>query len=265
MQKNHASPDPAYCEAEAESMRPEENNCEAAMRSGIIDGLPGGGKTVVRCVGSSGDGNLKILICCESEIVLQMAGMALEGAGHQVALDRDPVALVPQVAGASALLVDAARARQAVALLRDRGFAGRALLVGASGPDELKKQGVDLGTDGVVPFEPPDDIPKRVQAALEARRKVLIVDDSEIVAQLLKAELEAKGFEIQYAPDAEKATSIILKRQTRPDLILLDINMPKVDGAQFCRFVMKKLVAECGADGYISKDEYLGKWIVDQG
>ncbi|MGC3997967.1 MAG: response regulator [Anaeromyxobacter sp.] len=59
------------------------------------------------------------------------------------------------------------------------------------------------------------------------------------MARLLQEELEAKGFDIQYAPDAEKATSIILKRQTRPDLILLDINMPKVDGAQFCRFVKK--------------------------
>jgi CheY-like chemotaxis protein len=229
---------------------------------------------------------LKILICCESEVLLQMAGMALEGAGHQVALDRDPVALVPQVAGASALLVDAVRAKQAVALLRDRGFSGRALLVGASAPEELKKQadGLGLGLDGVVPFEPPDEIPKRVQAALGGRRKVLIVDDSEIVAQLLRADLEEKGFEIQYAPDAEKATSIILKRQTRPDLILLDINMPKVDGAQFCRFVKKnemfksikvlfcsgearekiaRLVEECGADGYILKDEFLGKWIVD--
>lgn len=227
---------------------------------------------------------MKILICCESELVLQLAGMALEGAGHQVLLDRDPIALVPHVANASALLVDSARARQAVALLRDRGFSGRALLVGAGSPEELAKQSSDLGTDGVVPFEPPDQIPKRLQAALEARRKVLIVDDSEIVAQLLKAELEAKGFEIQYAPDAEKATSIILKRQTRPDLILLDINMPKVDGAQFCRFVKKnamfksikvlfcsgearekiaRLVEECGADGYILKDEFLGKWIVD--
>ena len=108
--------------------------------------------------------------------------------------------------------------------------------------------------------------------------------DSEIVARLLQEELEAKGFEIQYASDAEKATSIILKRATRPDLILLDINMPKVDGAQFCRFVkknamfrsikvlfcsgedkarMEKLVAECGADGYLSKGELLGQWIVD--
>jgi CheY-like chemotaxis protein len=227
---------------------------------------------------------LKILICSESEILLQMAGMSLEGAGHQVVLDRDPIALVPQVANAAALLVDATRARQAVALLRDRGFAGKALLIGASTPEELARHGAELGLDGTVAFEPPDEIPKRVQAALEARRKVLIVDDSEIVAQLLRAELEAKGFEIQYAPDAEKATSIILKRQTRPDLILLDINMPKVDGAQFCRFVKKnamfksikvlfcsgearekiaRLVEECGADGYILKDEFLGKWIVD--
>lgn len=227
---------------------------------------------------------MKILICSESEILLQMAGMALEGAGHQVVLDRDPLVLVPQVAGASALLVDAARAKQAVALLRDRGFGGRAILVGTGTPEELAQQARDLGTDGAVAFEPPEELPKRVQAAIEARRKVLIVDDSEIVAQLLKAELEAKGFEIQYAPDAEKATSIILKRQTRPDLILLDINMPKVDGAQFCRFVKKnamfksikvlfcsgearekiaRLVEECGADGYILKDEFLGKWIVD--
>jgi CheY-like chemotaxis protein len=98
-------------------------------------------------------------------------------------------------------------------------------------------------------------------------------------------ELEAKGFGSVRAR-REKAASIILKRQTRPDLILLDINMPKVDGAQFCRFVkkndmfkaikvifcsgeerekVKRLVAECGADGFILKDEFLGKWIVDNG
>jgi len=60
--------------------------------------------------------------------------------------------------------------------------------------------------------------------------------------------------------------------------------MPKVDGAQFCRFVkknemfrsikvifcsgearerVKQLAEECGADGYILKDELLGKWIAD--
>ncbi len=229
---------------------------------------------------------MKVLICCDSEILLQMAGMALEAAGHQVVLEREPQKLVSEAGSASALLVDTLRAKQAPALLRDRGFSGRALLVADGPPQDLARQAAELMLDGAVPITPPEEIAKRLSAALGARRRVLIVDDSEIVARLLKEELEAKGFEIQYAPDAEKATSIILKRQTRPDLILLDINMPKVDGGQFCRFVkkndmfknikvifcsgenkekVKKLVAECGADGFISKDEFLGKWIVDQG
>jgi CheY-like chemotaxis protein len=229
---------------------------------------------------------LKILICFDSEILRQLTGMALEGAGHQVILDREPARLAGEGPGAAALLVDAARGKQAAALLRDRGFRGRALLAAEGAPEELRRQGTELGLDGAVSLSPPEDLAARVAAAIEARRRVLIVDDSEIVARLLREELEAKGFEIQYAPDAEKATSIILKRQTRPDLILLDINMPKVDGGQFCRFVkknemfrsikvifcsgedkerMKRLVAECGADGFISKDEFLGKWISEHG
>jgi CheY-like chemotaxis protein len=227
---------------------------------------------------------VKILICADSELLLQAAGMALEAAGHQVVPGRDPFALAPAGAGAQALLVDSSRGRQAAALLRDRGFHGRALLLADGGTDELAAQARELQLDGYVELSPPDGLALRLQAALERKRRVLIVDDSEIVARLLAEDLEEKGFEIQYAPDAEKATSIILKRATRPDLILLDINMPKVDGAQFCRFVKKndmfkaikvlfcsgeerstveRLVAECGADGYILKDEYLGKWIVD--
>jgi CheY-like chemotaxis protein len=229
---------------------------------------------------------LKVLICCESEIVLQMAGMALEAAGHEVVLDRDAHALVTDAGGAAALLVDAARARQAPPLLRDRGFAGRALLVADGSPADLARSAKDLQLDGAIPITPPGELARRVAAAVGSRRRVLIVDDSELVARVVRADLEAKGFEIHYAPDVEKATSIILKRQTRPDLILLDINMPKVDGAQFCRFVkknemfrsikvifcssenkdrVKKLVFECGADGFISKDELLGKRIADLG
>jgi CheY-like chemotaxis protein len=227
---------------------------------------------------------VKILICADSELLLQVAGLALEAAGHQVVPAREPYALSAAVDGAVALLVDAARARQAAALLRDRGFKGRALLLGDGPADELAAQARDAQLDGVVETSPPEGLGARLVAALERKRKVLIVDDSEIVARLLAEDLTEKGFEIQYAPDAEKATSIILKRATRPDLILLDINMPKVDGAQFCRFVKKnemfkaikvlfcsgeerarveRLVAECGADGYILKDEYLGKWIMD--
>ena len=229
---------------------------------------------------------MKILICADSGLLLQLAGLALEPAGHQVTPATDPFALVAEAASAQVLLVDAAKARQAAALLRDRGFVGRALLLADGAAEDLGAVAREAQLDGVVELSPPEGLPARLLLALERKRKVLIVDDSEIVARLLAQDLEAKGFEIQYAPDAEKATSIILKRATRPDLILLDINMPKVDGAQFCRFLKKnsmfrsikvlfcsgedrekvqRLVQECGADGYILKDEYLGKWIVDNG
>ncbi|HVO19483.1 MAG TPA: response regulator [Anaeromyxobacter sp.] len=229
---------------------------------------------------------MKVLACCDSDILLHLAAAALERAGHQVVAQRSPHALVPAAAGAAALLVDAPQARAAAALLRDRGFSGRVLLVGDGTAEELARSARELELDGAVAGPQQEDFAARLAAAVESRRRVLIVDDSEIVARLLQEELEAKGFEILYAPDAEKATSIILKRATRPDLILLDINMPKVDGAQFCRFVKKnamfrsikvlfcsgeersrieKLVAECGADGYLSKGELLGKWIVENG
>jgi CheY-like chemotaxis protein len=224
------------------------------------------------------------LICCESEIVRGALALSLEPAGHQILAEDDPHLLLQSLSGASALLVDSARAKQAIALLRDRGFAGRSLLLSDASLEELQQQASDAGADGFLPLNPPEDLPSRFAAALGARRRVLIVDDSEIVARLLKEELESKGFEISYAPDAETATSLILKRATRPDLILLDINMPKVNGGQFCRFVKKNqmfrtikvvfcsgeerdkvaaLVAECGADGYLLKDQLLGKWIVE--
>src|SRR5690242_6086145 len=97
-----------------------------------------------------GTGPLKILICFDSEIVLQLTGMALEAAGHHVVADREPARLVGESAGAAALLVDPLRGRQAAALLRDRGFIGKALLAAEGTPEELAKQAAELGVDGAV-------------------------------------------------------------------------------------------------------------------
>ncbi len=227
---------------------------------------------------------MKILICCENEIVRDAAALALTGAGHQAIASSDPFQLVGNLEGAQALLVDAGRGRQAVALLRDRGFTGRAVVTGVSPPAGLARLAEEIDASGSLPLDPLEDLPARFVRAAGARRRVLIVDDSEIVAQLLEEELRSRGFEIRYAPDAETATSIVLKRETRPDLILLDVNMPRVDGAQFCRFVKRNerfrgirvilcsgeardrvqaVAAECGADGYVFKDELLGRWVAE--
>ena len=116
-------------------------------------------------------------------------------------------------------------------------------------------------------------------------KRILIVDDSEITIKLLAAQIEDKGFEILEAETVNKAIRIVLDRQTRPDLILLDIHMEEVDGGEFCRFVkgqaglkgikvvfcsgmeeseLKAMVEICGADGYVCKSDLLGSWVVSE-
>lgn len=227
---------------------------------------------------------MKILVCSDSDVVVELLRLALEPAGHRITGGADPVALSSEVRDAGALLVDAPRARQAIALLRDRGFAGRALVMGDQPLEELREAAAEAGADGQLQLGAPEELPRRFALAVGGRRRVLVVDDSDLAARLLAEELKSAGFDVLTAKDAETATSMILKRATRPDLVLLDIHMPKVSGAQFCRFIKKndmfrsikvifcsgdsrekvaQLAQECGADGFVLKDEFLGKWIVD--
>ncbi len=227
---------------------------------------------------------MKVLVCCANEIVCDAVALSLSRAGHQAVASSDPTQLVANLAGADALVVDGTGGRRAIALLRDRGFVGRALVTGVAAPKALAELATRCGADGFLELDPLDELPRRFAAALSARRRVLIVDDNEIVARFLERELAGKGFEVLYAADAEAATAILARRETRPDLILLDVKMPRIDGPQFCRFVkrnerfrgikvllctgaaresVEQLAAECGADGFLFKDEFLGKWVAE--
>lgn len=63
--------------------------------------------------------------------------------------------------------------------------------------------------------------------------KVLVVDDEEPILELLKYNLEKGGFEVKTANDGFKAIEVAKK--FIPDLVLLDIMMPKMDGVETCR------------------------------
>jgi two-component system alkaline phosphatase synthesis response regulator PhoP len=63
--------------------------------------------------------------------------------------------------------------------------------------------------------------------------KVLVVDDEEPILELLKYNLEKSGYEVKIAQDGVKAVDIAKKFV--PDLVLLDIMMPKMDGVETCR------------------------------
>lgn len=228
---------------------------------------------------------MKVLVCTESEILGAVAVHALTAEGHGVIADTRPDAFGPEVQAAEALLVSPSLAKTAIRLLRERGFEGRAILFSDDESEVLLPQVGPLGADGALTASPIEGFGDRFMEALKQRRRVLIVDDSEMAAELLGAELEPKGFEILYAPGAEEATRLILDKATRPDLVLLDINMPNVDGKQYCRFLkqnhlfrgikvvlcsgqeraeVEAAAAECGADGFILKDEFLGDWLSKQ-
>ena len=99
--------------------------------------------------------------------------------------------------------------------------------------------------------------------------KILVVDDDTNICELLRLYLEKEQFETIVVNDGEKAVEYALKHN--PDLILLDIMLPKLDGWQVCRQIRKTmdtpiimltakgetfdkiLGLELGADDYITK------------
>jgi class 3 adenylate cyclase len=62
---------------------------------------------------------------------------------------------------------------------------------------------------------------------------ILIVDDNEANRDILARRLEAQGYQLAMAADGEEA--LVCAREQLPDLILLDIMMPKLDGLEVCR------------------------------
>jgi putative two-component system response regulator len=67
------------------------------------------------------------------------------------------------------------------------------------------------------------------------KKKVLLVDDTQTALMALKMMLAGQGFEISTAQNGEEALKAV--SETKPDLILLDIMMPKMNGIDCCRHI----------------------------
>lgn len=63
-------------------------------------------------------------------------------------------------------------------------------------------------------------------------KKILIIDDEQDLLRLTATRLEAAGYEVMTAPDGETAFKAIEKNL--PDLILLDLMLPRKDGYEIC-------------------------------
>ena len=101
------------------------------------------------------------------------------------------------------------------------------------------------------------------------QRLILVVEDEKPIADILKFNLEKEGYKVAEAGDGEEA--IIMARQVNPDMILLDVMLPKLDGFEVCKSIRswsdapiimltargeevdKIMGLELGADDYITK------------
>ena len=70
-----------------------------------------------------------------------------------------------------------------------------------------------------------------------ANEKILIVDDDKNICDLLRLYLEKEGYQTFQAHDGEAALAAYT--QNKPDLVLLDVMMPKMDGLEVCRRIRK--------------------------
>jgi len=100
-------------------------------------------------------------------------------------------------------------------------------------------------------------------------KTIMVVDDEERLVSLLKSYLRQEGFRVVTAPNGREA--LFMARQEKPDLIVLDVMMPEMDGYEFMSLHRKKhetpiilltakiedsdkvLGVELGADDYVSK------------
>ena len=109
--------------------------------------------------------------------------------------------------------------------------------------------------------------------------RILVVDDEPQIGRLLKTSLGARGYEVAVASDGQAALD--LAASWRPDLILLDLGLPIIDGLEVCRQVRawsqvpiivltvrdaeqdKVAALDLGADDYLTKpfgtDELLAR------
>ncbi len=100
-------------------------------------------------------------------------------------------------------------------------------------------------------------------------QRILVVDDELEIVKVVRAYLEQSGFRVLTASDGQQALAVY--RHEHPDLVILDLNLPKMDGLDVCRTIRREsntpvimltarveetdrlIGLEIGADDYIVK------------
>ena len=118
---------------------------------------------------------------------------------------------------------------------------------------------------------------RRPSAAVGTRKKVLVVEDEKDLLQIVKYNLQKEGYVVLTARDGESA--LATARKGKPDLIILDVILPHMDGMEICRILRQEtqvpimfvtgkkneidkiLGLKLGADDYLTKPFGVGELV----
>ena len=103
----------------------------------------------------------------------------------------------------------------------------------------------------------------------KTKKSILVIDDDKDIVKTIKGNLELDGYEVLSAYDGR--VGLHIAKTSRPDLIILDLNLPDIDGIKACEIIRREfdfpiimltardgisdkvLGLECGADDYMVK------------
>ena len=183
---------------------------------------------------------MNIVIVSDEPVLAQLARRPLEPLGHVVThltsvaeLEARLEELAPGAALLPRRLPDRTLA-DTVALLRMASTSTAAVVVGLAGSDRNIAREVDADGFLLVPFTDAEVL-EVFGATTRSKRVIVIADDSPMIHRHTVPILEDDGYEVYSAYDGEEA--LVLVQKHHPDLVITDVEMPRLDGYGVCRAI----------------------------
>ena len=181
---------------------------------------------------------MNIVIVSDEPVLAQLARRPLEPLGHTVTavtsvaeLEARMAELAPRAALLPRRLPDRSLA-DTVAMLRAGDEPAAAIVVGVAPSDRMVAREVEADGFLLVPFSDAEVLDV-FGATTRAKRLIIVADDSPMIHRHTVPILEDEGYEVLSVYDGEEA--VALARAKEPDLVITDVEMPKLDGYGVCK------------------------------
>ena len=181
---------------------------------------------------------MNIVIVSDEPVLAALARRPLAPLGHTVTavasvaeLEARMTELAPRAALLPRRLPDRTLA-DTVAMLRNAAEPAAAIVLGLATSDRMIARDVDADGFLLVPFSDAEVL-EVFGATTRAKRLIIVADDSPMIHRHTVPILEDDGYEVLSAYDGEEAVALALAKL--PDLVITDIEMPRLDGYGVCK------------------------------